>query len=109
MGNQTTAEISTTWHVVITFLFVSANVALGVAVKSIAVVFGFLGSTTYPTLGYILPAAFFCKITPSGMYKTRKVISVIIAVVVGFISVFSLIFKIFNPGDEECAAKQSIG
>ena len=44
--NQTTNEITTFWHVLITFLFVSANVALGVAVKSIAVVFGFLGSTS---------------------------------------------------------------
>ena len=43
---KTTNEITTFWHVLITFLFVSANVALGVAVKSIAVVFGFLGSTS---------------------------------------------------------------
>merc|ERR1711997_693045 len=96
--NQTTNQISTKWHVIITFLFVSANVALGVAVKSIAVVFGFLGSTTYPTLGYILPAAFFCKITPSGMYKTRKIIAVIQAVFIAFISLCSLTYKFYKPG-----------
>jgi len=107
--NQTTNEISTFWHVMITFLFVSANVALGVAVKSIAVVFGFLGSTTYPTLGYLLPAAFFCKITPPGMYKTRKIIATVQAVVVALISLCSLVYKFAHPGEEACAAAQSIG
>jgi len=107
--NKTTNEISTFWHVVITFLFVSVNVALGVAVKSIAVVFGFLGSTTYPTLGYLLPAAFFCKITPPGKYRTRKIIAVVQAVIVAMISLFSLIYKFAHPGDEECDAAQSIG
>jgi len=95
--------------VVITFLFISANVALGVAVKSIAVVFGFLGSTTYPLLGYILPPIFFIKLTPTGMYKTRKILAVIQGVAIALISLCSLAYKITSPGDEVCANAQSIG
>eukprot|EP01084_Bolivina_argentea_P281961 482534_1 len=107
--DKTTQEISTFWHVTITVIFVSMNVALGVAVKSIAVVFGFLGSTTYPTLGYLLPAAFFVKITPTGMYKTRKIIAVIQAVCVALISLCSLAYKFTSPGDESCDNAQTIG
>ena len=65
--------------------------------------------TAYPLLGYILPAAFFYKITPPGMYKTRKIIAVTQAVVVALISLCSLAYKIYNPNDEECDAAQSIG
>lgn len=46
LWNKKTNEITTFWHFVITFLFVTANVALGTSIKSIAVCFGFLGSTS---------------------------------------------------------------
>jgi len=107
--NKSARDIPTFWHVVITFLFVSANVALGVAVKSIAIVFGFLGSTTYPLLGYILPAAFFVKMAPTEQYYVRKVLAVIQAVIVTVISLCSLAYKFYSPGDEDCDAAQSIG
>ena len=60
-------------------------------------------------LGYILPAAFFCKITPKDMYKTRKTIAVIQAVIIGLISLFSLRYQFSNPVIDDCDAVQSIG
>ena len=65
--------------------------------------------TAYPMLGYILPAAFFCKITPAHAFKTRKTIAVIQAVIIGLISLFSLRYQFSNPDDEDCDAAQSIG
>jgi len=109
LWNKASSEITTVWHVVISFLFVTANVALGVSIKSIATVFGFLGSTTVPILGFILPAAFFCKLTPPGKFKVRKTIAVIQAVIVAVICGCSLVYKGFYPDDKACDAAQSIG
>lgn len=106
--NKSSRDISTFWHVTITFLLVASNVGLAIAVTSIATVFGFLGSTTYPLLGYILPAAFFVKITPPGSYPIRKKIAIVQAVIVGIISLCSLGYKIYDSKDLHCDNAQSI-
>eukprot|EP00483_Globobulimina_turgida_P006033 UN06043 len=107
--DKTTKQITTAWHVVITVLFITATVLLGVSVKSIAVVFGILGSTTYPLLGYILPAMFFYKMAPSGSHKIRKIIAITQAICIAIISLNSLAYKVTTPLDESCDNAQSIG
>eukprot|EP01084_Bolivina_argentea_P124042 219818_1 len=106
--NQKPKEISKVRHIAITFIFLSVNVLLAIFVKSISVVFGFLGSTTYPALGYLLPAIFFYKLAPEE-YKMRKLVAVFLAIIICLISACSLVYKIYSPGDLECFNKQSIG
>eukprot|EP01083_Nonionella_stella_P031049 85055_1 len=107
--DKSTQQIGTFTHVLITLLVITVSALLAVSVKSIAVVFGFLGSTTYPVLGYIFPVIFFLKMTPSGKYKIRKILAVIQAIIVGTISLCSLIYKIYSSTDLPCSNAQTIG
>ena len=101
--DKSPTEISSRWHIAITFLFISSIVGFGIFVDSIAVVFGFLGSTVSPILCYILPAIFFVKLAPEGMYQMRKKFAIFQAVIIGIISLGALAYKLYSPGDLECA------
>lgn len=90
-------KISTVAHIFVTFLIVSTVVTISVIVGDVSTVFGFLGSTTSPTGGYILPAIFVWKLVPKGekKYKNIKIIALIMAVMIMLLSVGSLSFKIW--------------
>ena len=99
-------------HITITVIFGFASVIIGISVTSISVVFGILGSTTYPLLGNILPAVFFLKLVPKNKFKLKRKVALIQAIFVGVVSACSLFWKIYEMimkvNEEKCAWVQSI-
>merc|ERR1712228_4687 len=90
--NKSDKKISTFSHVLVTFGIVSFCVLISVSVTDIAVIMGFLGSTTNPITGYVLPTYFVWKMTKNDQHKYIKIISIIM--VIFAVSVGSIYFKI---------------
>lgn len=106
-------QLPTVKHIIITIIFGATSVIIGISVSSISIVFGILGSTTYPLLGNILPTIFFIKLIPKNKYKFKKKIAIIQAIFVSIISITSLFYKLYQiiKGenlDKDCAWKQRI-
>ena len=80
-------------HLIITLMYFACAVLISTTVSSISLFFGILGNTTYPIIGYIFPAIFFVQLTPKHKYKMKRILAVIQALLVGLISIFSLIYK----------------
>merc|ERR1711933_491071 len=87
-------KVSTFNHVIVTFSIVSFCVLISVSVTDIAVAMGFLGSTTNPITGYVLPTYFVWKMANKGQHKYIKAISVVIVLFVAAVSVGSIWLKI---------------
>merc|ERR1719461_2497451 len=87
-------KISTFNHVCVTFGIVSFCVLVSVSVTDISTIMGFLGSTTNPITGYVLPTYFVWKMTREGQHKYIKAISVVMVLFVAAVSVGSIYIKI---------------
>merc|ERR1712228_517155 len=85
-------KISTFNHVCVTFGIVSFCVLISVSVTDISTIMGFLGSTTNPITGYVLPTYFVWKMTRGDEHEYIKWFSVIM--VIFAVSVGSIYFKI---------------
>ncbi len=107
---QSPEELALYKHIIIAVLFVTGNVAVGAYVNSITVVFGCLGATMYPFMGYVLPAVYFCKMVPSDKYVIRKFFAILQAVVMSVISISAFIWSFWQEGsDSDCDNMQTIG
>jgi len=90
------------WHFGVSIGLLVAAVIPAILVKDISLVFGMLGSTTNPMICFVLPSMFILRAAPSGMYRTEKIVSVIIATVISIISVISLGNTFFGAHDTTC-------
>merc|ERR1712187_855823 len=100
-------------HVIVTFLIVLVCVLVSVVVTDIATVFGFIGCTTNPITGYVLPTLFVWKLVPKSHVKHRniKIMSILMVVIVVGISVSSIYYKIYvivTGKQTECGNVQDI-
>jgi len=86
-------------YVAITTVFALFGMIVALLVTDIAVVFGLLGATTYPLCGFVLPGIFFYNIVPASRFPIRRKFAVLQAVLVGIISLASLIYQIFGMVD----------
>eukprot|EP01084_Bolivina_argentea_P026041 48398_1 len=110
LWNETPEQLSLIKHFLIAVVFVSLNVVVGLYIKSITVVFGWLGATMYPFMGYILPAIFFCKMVPVEKYIIRKFIAILQAVIMAIICCAAFIWSFWQPGsDDYCDNAYTIG
>lgn len=80
---------------------------------TVAQVFGFIGCTTNPVTGYILPTYFVWRLVPEDHTQHRgiKILALLMVVVVSSISVGSLYFKIHDIATNqmvECGNVQDI-
>lgn len=89
-------QLPTARHVTVTVVYGALAVIMGISVTEVSVVFGFLGSTTYPLLGNILPAIFFMKLVPSHKYKTKKTLAFIQMCFVTITCVLSVAYKVYQ-------------
>lgn len=91
-------QLPTIKHIIITFIFGAASIIIAISVTSISIVFGILGSTTYPLLGNILPTIFYLKLVPNNNNKNsfKRKIAIIQAIFVALISFLSLCYKIYQ-------------
>ena len=100
-------------HVIVTFVIVLVCVLVSVVVTDIATVFGFIGCTTNPITGYVLPTYFVWKLVPKQdrQYQRIKIMSVIMVVIVVCVSVGSIYHKIYviaTNASPDCGAVQEI-
>ena len=91
--------LNTKKHFLITLIVISICCFVAVIVDNIATVFGFLGCTTNPMMGWILPAIYFVKLVPSHKAKKRKLFAYIIAILIAFLSLATIAFKIYSYAD----------
>ncbi|ETO22207.1 Sodium-coupled neutral amino acid transporter 3 [Reticulomyxa filosa] len=101
LWNKKPIKMSKFKHTSFTFAFVFLGMLVALFVTDIGVVFGVLGATTYPLFGFILPGTFFYKIVPADEYPVRRKLAVIQAVLVGIISLSSLVYQIYQMIDPE--------
>jgi len=87
-------KISTFNHVCVTFGIVSFCVLISVSVTDISTIMGFLGSTTNPITGYVLPTYFVWKMTKGEEHKYIKWFSVFMNIFVVAVSIGSIYIKI---------------
>eukprot|EP01083_Nonionella_stella_P027747 76433_1 len=100
-------------HVMVTFGICLLCVLVSVAVTDIATVFGFIGCTTNPITGYVLPTYFVWKLVPDKDVQHRriKIISLVMVVVVVSVSLGSIYHKIYviaTDSNLECGNVQDI-
>merc|ERR550525_382375 len=89
-------QLPMTKHIAVTVGFGLLSVIMGISVTNVSVVFGLLGSTTYPLLGNILPAVFFLKLVPAHKYPRKRRLCAAQAVFVGLISVLSVMYNVYQ-------------
>merc|ERR1712176_903990 len=89
-------QINTVPHILVTFGIVIVCLSVSVSVKDISKIMGFIGSTTNPITGYVLPTYFVWKLIPKrdNKYKIIKMISIIMVIIVISVSLGSLYMKI---------------
>eukprot|EP01084_Bolivina_argentea_P201198 343959_1 len=91
-------QVSLYKHIFVTVLILLFCTLIAIFVRDIALIFGFIGSTTMPTVAFILPTYFFCKLMPkeyNQKYRKIKCISILICVIMICISVASIYYKIY--------------
>ena len=101
-------HLSTISHYGISILLVLIGSSLSLVLTSIAQIFGYLGATAYPLLGYVLPTIYFYMLTPRNSYRIRKILAATQCVLIIIISIASLVVKILYPKDAECYDVQEI-
>jgi len=89
-------QLPTARHVTVTVVFGAVCVITGISVTSVSVVFGLLGSTTYPLLGNILPAVFFLKLVPPHKFPTKRRVAFIQMIFVSVVSILSVTYKVYQ-------------
>jgi amino acid permease len=100
-------------HVIITTVFIFLAMVVSLLVTDIATVFGVLGATTYPTIGFILPAVYLVNLVPKGQHTWKKRLAVFQAVIVAISSVASLVLQLYqmaghDKNQGECHNVQTI-
>merc|ERR1712174_133680 len=77
-------QINTVPHILVTFGIVIVCLSVSVSVKDISKIMRFIGSTTNPITGYVLPTYFVWKLIPKrdNKYKIIKMISIIMVIIV---------------------------
>merc|ERR1712013_384280 len=94
------ASVKSLWkHMLVTFLILSANVSIAIAVPNFSVIFGFIGSTVNPITGYVLPTFFVWTVLRERAKTDSKLRcirygSLAMAVVVELMCLASFAFKI---------------
>ena len=83
------------YHIIITVLIIVISSGISVLVSNIATVFGFIGCTTNPITGYILPAYFMWKLVPSNQYIKTRYSALFMAIIVTILSISSFIYKLY--------------
>ena len=84
-------------HFFITFNIVSMSVWISIMVNDVATIFGFLGCTTCPIGGYILPVFFVWKLVPKEETKCiTKILAIAMVVMVSLVSLGSLFYKMWS-------------
>ncbi|ETO04426.1 hypothetical protein RFI_32970 [Reticulomyxa filosa] len=104
-------RLSTCMHVAITTLFVFVTMSLSLLLTDIEIVFGLLGATTFPAIGFVLPAVFFVSLVPSHLHPFRRRFAIVQAVLVTLASLASLVYQVFvmiYPSDDHCNSMQQI-
>merc|ERR1712129_39993 len=87
-------KIPTCNHVLVTFGVLAFCVLISISIQNISLIMGFLGSTTNPITGYVLPTYFVMKMTKKKEHQTMKIISMIMVVFVVIVSMGSIYLKI---------------
>jgi len=92
-------QINTVPHILVTFCIVIVCLSVSVSVKDISKIMGFIGSTTNPITGYVLPTYFVWKLPKKitkkyNEYKIIKITSIIMVIIVVSVSLGSLYMKI---------------
>ena len=84
-------------HIFVTFGICLLCVMVSVVVTDIATVFGFIGCTTNPITGYILPTLFVYRLVPKHETKHNliKRLALIMIIIVSLISLGSIYYKIY--------------
>lgn len=99
-------------HLFITTIFVAFATIIAISVTDIATVFGLLGATTYPTVGFVLPGIFFIQLVPNvPKYRTRRIFAWFCILFLGSVSAASFIYQIYTfivPTHDKCNAMQDI-
>ena len=99
-------------HLSITILFTALATIIALTVTDIGTVFGLLGATTYPTVGFVLPGIFFIKIVPNvPRYKWYRRLAWFMSLFVGISSFAAFIFQIHGfifPSHDKCNSRQKI-
>merc|ERR1719458_1221112 len=91
-------QIKTIPHFLVTFGIVTVCLSVSVSVTDISKIMGFIGCTTNPITGYILPTYFVWKLANNdkdNKYKVIKIISIIMVFIVVSVSLGSLYMKIY--------------
>lgn len=106
-------QIPTIPHFCVTFGITLICVLISVVVSDIATVFGFIGCTTNPITGYILPTYFVWKLVPNEhtQHNLIKRIALIMIIIVSLISLGSIYYKIYvivNDDSPTCGSVQDI-
>jgi len=91
--------VKTSIHALITFGIVAICISISVSVTDIATIIGWIGSTTNPITGYVLPTYFVWKLVPTTDIQSKSIgnylfISAIMVFVVICVSVGSVYLKI---------------
>jgi len=87
---QSTFELSTLWHVIVSCIICIVLAGPAIVVDEIADVFRVLGSTSNPISGYILPTCFVLLLVPPGDMRKIKGLAVLMSMVVSVVSVSAL-------------------
>ncbi|ETO09713.1 hypothetical protein RFI_27670 [Reticulomyxa filosa] len=98
-------------HVIITILFTFVTMALSLLLTDIEIVFGLLGATTFPAIGFVLPAIFFVSIVPADKFPHRRRFAIVQAVFVTIASLASLVYQVYTmiyPTNDSCDSRQQI-
>jgi len=88
-----TDYLETKQHFTITLVCMALVTAIAAFVSDISTVFGILGSTVNPTICFILPGIFYCKLCPA-TFRRKKIIIIAISVLFSILSILSLAVQI---------------
>ena len=106
--DMNSTHLSNKSHYIMSVLVVICGATISLLITSIAEIFGYLGATAYPLLGYVLPTIYFYMLTPRNAYPIRKILAPIQSVIIIIVSIASLVVKILYPKDASCYAMQTI-
>lgn len=72
------AEFSWTRHVVLNVILVTVTCVVGILVPKIDTVFGLVGSTTSPTIVFILPAVFYLQVQDGPWFTAKNALPLLL-------------------------------
>ncbi|ETO13041.1 hypothetical protein RFI_24335 [Reticulomyxa filosa] len=104
-------QLSLQKHVVITTLFTLFTMVLSLLLTDIETVFALLGATTFPAIGFVLPAIFFVCLVPKDKFPYRRRFAIFQAFVITLISLVSFFYQIYTllyPLDLPCRSVHAI-